>query len=65
VLKNGQAIVGSPDTVRETIAAQAKDAGLNYFLLRFAFGDLSLAESMRSVDLFARHVQPALEEVHA
>ncbi|HEY6967202.1 MAG TPA: LLM class flavin-dependent oxidoreductase [Burkholderiales bacterium] len=65
VLANGQAIVGSPDTVRETIAAQAKAAGLNYFLLRFAFGDLSLAESMRSVDLFASRVQPALEEVPA
>ena len=65
VLKNGQAIVGSPDTVREMIASQASEAGLNYFLLRFAFGDLSLAESMRSVDLFASRVQPALEEVAA
>ena len=65
ILKNGQAIVGSPDTVRETIASQAKDAGLNYFLLRFAFGDLTLEESMRSVDLFARLVQPALEEIPA
>lgn len=65
VLKNGQAIVGSPDTVRETIASQAKDAGLNYFLLRFAFGDLSLEESMRSVTLFADRVQPALEAVPA
>jgi alkanesulfonate monooxygenase SsuD/methylene tetrahydromethanopterin reductase-like flavin-dependent oxidoreductase (luciferase family) len=65
ILKNGQAIVGSPDTVRETIASQAKDAGLNYFLLRFAFGDLTLEESMRSVDLFASLVQPALEEIPA
>jgi alkanesulfonate monooxygenase SsuD/methylene tetrahydromethanopterin reductase-like flavin-dependent oxidoreductase (luciferase family) len=65
VLANGQAIVGAPDTVREMIATQAKEAGLNYFLLRFAFGDLRLEESMRSVDLFAKHVQPALEEVHA
>jgi len=65
VLKNGQAIVGSPGTVRETIASQAKDAGLNYFLLRFAFGDLTLEDSMRSVDLFASLVQPALEELPA
>lgn len=65
VLANGQAIVGSPDTVRETIAAQAKEAGLNYFLLRFAFGDLTLEESLRSVDLFASRIQPALEEVPA
>ena len=65
VLANGQAIVGAPDTVRETIAAQAKEAGLNYMLLRFAFGDLTLEESMRSVDLFASLVQPALEEIPA
>jgi len=65
VLKNGQAIVGSPATVRETIAAQAREAGLNYFLLRFAFGDMTLPESMRSVDLFASLVQPALEEIPA
>jgi alkanesulfonate monooxygenase SsuD/methylene tetrahydromethanopterin reductase-like flavin-dependent oxidoreductase (luciferase family) len=65
VLANGQAVVGSPQTVRETIAAQVKEAGLNYFLLRFAFGDLTLEESMQSVNLFASHVQPALEEVPA
>jgi alkanesulfonate monooxygenase SsuD/methylene tetrahydromethanopterin reductase-like flavin-dependent oxidoreductase (luciferase family) len=65
VLANGQAIVGAPDTVRETIASQVAEAGLNYMLLRFAFGDLSLAESMHSVDLFAKRVQPALEEVPA
>ncbi len=65
VLKNGQAIVGSPATVRDTIAAHAAEAGLNYFLLRFAFGDLALEESLRSVELFAAEVQPALEAVPA
>jgi alkanesulfonate monooxygenase SsuD/methylene tetrahydromethanopterin reductase-like flavin-dependent oxidoreductase (luciferase family) len=61
MLKNGQAIAGTPDTVRETIASQASDAGLNYFLPRFAFGDLTLEESMRSLNFFAKRVQPALE----
>ena len=65
VLKNGQAIVGAPDTVRRIIAAQVSEAGLNYMLLRFAFGDLTLEESMRSIKLFAERVQPALEEVPA
>jgi alkanesulfonate monooxygenase SsuD/methylene tetrahydromethanopterin reductase-like flavin-dependent oxidoreductase (luciferase family) len=65
VLNNGQAIVGSPDTVRETIASQVSQAGLNYFLLRFAFGDLTLEESMRSVNFFANRLQPALEAVPA
>ncbi|MEO8144054.1 MAG: LLM class flavin-dependent oxidoreductase [Betaproteobacteria bacterium] len=65
VLANGQAIVGAPGTVRATIAAQTREAGLNYMLLRFSFGDLTLEESMRSVDLFASLVQPALEEIPA
>ncbi len=65
VLANGQALVGSPDAVREAIAAQAKEAGVNYFLLRFAFGDLTLDESLRSVELFARRVRPALEAIAA
>jgi len=65
VLANGQAIVGAAATVRENIAEQAAQAGLNYMLLRFAFGDLTLEESMRSVELFSTRVQPALEEVPA
>ena len=59
--KSGLAIAGSPDTVREALAAQAAEAGVNYVLCRFAFGDLSLAESLRSVELFAGRVKPALE----
>jgi alkanesulfonate monooxygenase SsuD/methylene tetrahydromethanopterin reductase-like flavin-dependent oxidoreductase (luciferase family) len=62
VLANGQAIVGSAGTVREIIASQVADAGLNYFLLRFAFGDLTLAESMRSVELFSRDIQPSFRK---
>ncbi|MCC6474620.1 MAG: LLM class flavin-dependent oxidoreductase [Burkholderiales bacterium] len=53
-------IAGSPQTARRAIAEEIEAAGLNYFVCRFAFGDLSLAESMRSVELFAREVKPAL-----
>ncbi|MGH8764260.1 MAG: LLM class flavin-dependent oxidoreductase, partial [Burkholderiales bacterium] len=61
VLKAGQIIAGTADTVRDMIATQAAEAGLNYFLTRFAFGDLTLEESMRSIELFNSKVQPALE----
>ena len=44
------------------LAAQVKEAGNNYLVCRLAFGDLTLAESMRSLDLFARAVMPALAE---
>jgi len=54
VVASGQAIAGSPRTVRDAIARQAVEAGVNYVLMRFAFGDMSLEESLRSVDLFPR-----------
>ena len=56
----GLAAVGTPETVRAALAAQIGECGVNYLLLRFAFGDLTLEESLRSVDLFARDVRPAL-----
>ena len=62
VLANGQAIAGTPDQVRDAIAAQAAEAGLNYMLLRFAFGDLRFEESLRSLELFHAKIQPALEK---
>ena len=63
----GRAIIGTPEQVTEAIRHQVAEAGVNYLLCRFAFGNLTLAESLRSVDLFSRHVMPALgaEAVHA
>jgi len=58
----GFAVAGTPDQVRDVLAAQVAEAGINYFLCRAAFGDLSFAESLRSVELFAREVMPALAE---
>jgi alkanesulfonate monooxygenase SsuD/methylene tetrahydromethanopterin reductase-like flavin-dependent oxidoreductase (luciferase family) len=56
----GFGVAGTPDQVRDVLAAQVAEAGVNYFLCRAAFGDLSFAESLRSVELFAREVMPAL-----
>ncbi|WP_028602151.1 LLM class flavin-dependent oxidoreductase [Ottowia thiooxydans] len=62
--KLGLAVAGSPSTVRQVLAEQVEQAGVNYLLARFAFGDLTLAESTSSVELFAAEVMPALcEEV--
>ena len=57
---SGQGIAGSAQTVRAALAAQIAETGVNYLLLDLAFGDLSLAESLRSVELFARDVMPGL-----
>jgi len=56
----GYGIAGAPATVRDWLSAQAAEAGVNYLVCRFAFGDMTPAESMRSLELFARHVMPGL-----
>jgi len=55
----GNGVAGSPQTVRNWIREEAAYTGVNYFVSWFAFGDLTLAESMRSVELFAKDVMPA------
>jgi alkanesulfonate monooxygenase SsuD/methylene tetrahydromethanopterin reductase-like flavin-dependent oxidoreductase (luciferase family) len=56
----GLGVAGAPDKVRDLLLRQAAEAGTNYLVCRLAFGDLTLAESMRSLDLYARAVMPAL-----
>ena len=58
LLPTGQAIIGTADQVAAEIERQAKASGINYFLCRFAFGDMSYHESKQSVDLFTRHIGP-------
>ena len=62
-LDNG--IAGSPATVRDFIAAESAATGANYMLSWFAFGDMTLDESLHSVELFAREVMPAFADTRA
>ena len=61
VVDQGQAIAGSPETVRAFLAAQLKDSGANYVVGQFCFGDLKFEEILQSVELFAARVMPALQ----
>ena len=56
----GQGIAGSPATVTQFLRDQMVQTGSNYLVGQFAFGDLSLAESMTSLELFVSEVMPAL-----
>ena len=58
----GIGIAGSPETVLNGLRAQLEQSGVDYLLCRFAFGDLTLEESLRSVRLFAGEVMPRLKE---
>jgi alkanesulfonate monooxygenase SsuD/methylene tetrahydromethanopterin reductase-like flavin-dependent oxidoreductase (luciferase family) len=60
LIGQGQAIAGSADTVRAFLSAQVKECGANYIVGQFCFGDLALADMLRSVELFAGKVMPAL-----
>ena len=62
VQRAGIGVAGSPQTVLATLAEQMGQAGSNYLLCRFAFGDLTFEESRRSVELFAHQVMPALRQ---
>ena len=52
------AIVGSPKSAREKIAAYFEESGTNYLVLSFAWGGLSYQQSRHSLDLFVSEVLP-------
>lgn len=58
----GRAVAGTPDKVRDFLQATIDDAGLNYLLCRFAFGDITGDEALHSIELFKRRVMPDLTE---
>ena len=48
----GTLVVGSPDTVGRILTAQAERIRQNYLVLMLAFGSLTHAQEMRSLELF-------------
>jgi alkanesulfonate monooxygenase SsuD/methylene tetrahydromethanopterin reductase-like flavin-dependent oxidoreductase (luciferase family) len=56
----GRGLAGTPETVAKQLRAQLAETGANYFVGQFAFGDLTLAEVLRTVELFTTRVMPAL-----
>ena len=60
VVERGQGIAGSPAAVAEFLTSQLEQTECNYVIGQFAFGDLTRAECLQSIGLFAREVMPAL-----
>jgi alkanesulfonate monooxygenase SsuD/methylene tetrahydromethanopterin reductase-like flavin-dependent oxidoreductase (luciferase family) len=58
--QRGFGIAGTPDMVRDALQQQLAEARTNYLVCRFAFGDMTLEEGLRSVELFATEVMPEL-----
>ncbi len=59
----GQGIAGTPETVSAFLQSQLTESAATYLVGQFAFGDLSLSESLRSVELFTRDIMPTLSPV--
>jgi alkanesulfonate monooxygenase SsuD/methylene tetrahydromethanopterin reductase-like flavin-dependent oxidoreductase (luciferase family) len=58
--QTGTLVVGSPGTVGRVFEAQSERIRQNYLVLMLAFGSLTHAQEMRSVELFRREVMPRL-----
>jgi len=56
----GLAFAGSPGSIAQALHAQLQTVGSNYLVGQFVFGDMSLAESTKSIELFATRVMPEL-----
>ena len=57
----GEGIAGTPEDARDFFQRQLDESTATYLIGQFAFGDLSLDESLRSLKLFTRHVMPAIK----
>jgi alkanesulfonate monooxygenase SsuD/methylene tetrahydromethanopterin reductase-like flavin-dependent oxidoreductase (luciferase family) len=61
LMQIGQGVAGAPATVAAFLRDQIEQTGANYIVGQFAFGDVSLAEALQSIELFAREVMPQFE----
>jgi alkanesulfonate monooxygenase SsuD/methylene tetrahydromethanopterin reductase-like flavin-dependent oxidoreductase (luciferase family) len=59
LLAAGGAFAGTAEGARRYIAEQTETAGANYFICDVSFGDITLNEAMRTVELLGREVMPA------
>jgi len=62
LVQNGGAIAGSPGTIRDRVRHMTEQAGANYFISQFSFGDLRHEEVTHSVGIFAREMLAASHE---
>ncbi len=59
LLGEGKMLIGSPATVRERLKGYVEEAGGNYVVGSFSWGNFTPEQVLSSIDLFAREVMPA------
>lgn len=60
MMERGLAIAGAPDTVSTFLADQLRESSADYLIGQFAYGHQTPDECLRTVELFAEQVMPAL-----
>ena len=53
-------VAGSPQTVLAWLSNHIETTGANYLVGQHQFGDMTRAETLNSLDLYAAQVMPAL-----
>ena len=61
IAEDGRAFAGTPEETAEYVRGQLAESGANYFVGQFAFGNLSVEATLRSIGLFANEVMPTLK----
>jgi alkanesulfonate monooxygenase SsuD/methylene tetrahydromethanopterin reductase-like flavin-dependent oxidoreductase (luciferase family) len=61
LVKIGNGVAGSPETVRKYIAQETAKTDTNYFVSWLCFGDMAVEDALASTELFAREVMPAFD----
>jgi alkanesulfonate monooxygenase SsuD/methylene tetrahydromethanopterin reductase-like flavin-dependent oxidoreductase (luciferase family) len=59
LIASGGAFAGTAAGARPYIADEIANSGANYFICDIAFGDITLDEAMRTVELLAAEVMPS------
>ncbi|MEX2454812.1 MAG: LLM class flavin-dependent oxidoreductase [Rhodospirillaceae bacterium] len=62
-MAGGAHIAGSPETVRQQLAAQIEALGVNYMVIAFNIGSMAHEDALRSITLFGEEVMPALADL--
>ena len=62
-LRNEALLAGTPERVGEQLARFLETSTLDYLALAFAWGSLTHAQALRSIQLFAEKIGPTLRDV--
>ncbi len=62
IVAEGRAVAGTPDQVAAFLKNACDTSAVNYLVGQFAFGDQTVEETLRTVELFADRVMPVLKD---